>query len=184
MQLKFAKKENDVVNGNALKEFIKVIDRISELLSAKIKNKIDIEAVVGNNSELQSHLSQEFKAKPEPFTKENIIEEFLDFLGYTKVFRGMESELKTVFGRRYPDYKLIVKQDFYLLVEAEPLNSDLKKVGCGVHQVVEWITNKACTTDFGIATDGFRWSLIQYSLENHKHRIIKQVDLSYSFRKK
>ena len=184
MQLKFVKKEGELLDDNKIKEFFKVVDRISGLLSAKINNKLDMEAVIGNNSELQSHLSQEFKAKPEPFTKENIIEEFMDFLGYTKEFRGMESELIQVFGRRYPDYKFVVKSDFYILVEAEPLNADLKKPGSGVNQVVEWITNKACRTDYGIATDGFRWFLIQYSLENHKHRIIKYVDLSPFFKEK
>ena len=184
MQLKFSVKNYNPIDDAKLKEFTRVVDRILGLLSAKIKNKLDIEAVIGNNSELQSHLSDDFKAKPEAFTKENIIEEFLDFLGFKKEFRGMESELKQVFGRRYPDYKLIVKHDFYILIEAEPLNADLKKPDCGIHQVVEWITNKACTTEYGIATDGFRWLLIQYSLENHKHRIIRTVDLSPFFKEK
>ncbi|MFA5771975.1 MAG: DNA methyltransferase [Thermoplasmata archaeon] len=165
-------------------EFQKIIDKIHALLASKISNKVDFEAVVCKGEELQSHLSMDFKSKPEPFTKENIIEEFLDFLGFTKQFRGMETELKEAFGRKYPDYKLIASPEFYILLEAEPLNTDLKKVGSGIEQVVEWITNKACTTEYGIASDGFRWVLIEYSLEYRKHRIIKQVDISNFFKEK
>ena len=166
-----------------LAEFAKVADKICGLLKTKITNKVDLEAVLVRNEPIQKYLSEDFKSKPEPFTKENVVEELLDFLGYDKSSRSGESELR-VYGIRWPDYKLLTKSDFYLLVEAEPLNTDLYSEGRGVPQVVEWIQSKACTTDYGIATDGFRWVLVEFSPEYGKRRVIKEVDLSVFFMEK
>lgn len=164
-------------------EFVGVIEKIYDLLKTKITNKVDLEAILVRNEPAQQYLSKDYKAKPEQFTKENIVEELLDFLGYGKSSRAGESELK-IYGRRWPDYKLLTSSDFYLLVEAEPLNTNLYADGRGVHQVVDWIQNKACTTDYGIATDGFRWILVEFSPEYGKHRIIKEVDLSAFFKER
>jgi hypothetical protein len=166
-------------------EFAKVIERIYNLLKTKITNKVDLEAILVRNEPIQEYLSKDYKSKPEQFTKENIVEELLDFLGYDKSSRSGESELK-LYGRRWPDYKLLTSSDFYLLVEAEPLNTDLYAEGRGVSQVIDWIQNKRCTTDYGIATDGFRWVLVEFSRarEYGKRHVIKEVDLSVFFREK
>jgi hypothetical protein len=160
-------------------EFVKVVEKICNLLKTKICNKVDLEAVALRGEALPEYFSKEFKAKPEAFTKENIIEELLDFLGYDKSKRGSESELR-VYGIRWPDYKLWVSQEFYILAEAEPLNSNLYADGRGLEQVLTWIQNKATDTNYGIATDGFRWILIEYQIEYGKHREVK-VDLSPFF---
>jgi predicted type IV restriction endonuclease len=165
-------------------EFMKIVERVYGLLERKIGNKLDLYKVIVDGDILKDHLSDEYKAKPESFTKENIIEEFLEFLGYGIESRAGESELKKAFGINYPDYKLIASQDFYALVEAEPLNTNLYSEDHGVKQVENWIGNKACTTDYGIATEGFRWILIEYSLEKSKTRKIKEVDLSIFFKEK
>jgi len=173
-------KKNTITSNEArYSEFIRVVEKISHLLKTKIGNKVDLEAVVLRGEALPDYFSKEFKAKPETFTKENIIEELLDFLGYDKSRRGSESELR-VFGIRWPDYKLWVSQEFYLLAEAEPLNSDLYADDCGLQQVLTWIQNKATDTNYGIATDGFRWILVEYQIEYGKHREVK-VDLSPFF---
>ena len=166
-----------------IKEFLTVIDKVFLSLSKKFENKVDFESVICRGEEIKQYLSESFKAKPESFTRENIVEEFLDFLGYGKSNRASESQL-AIFGRRYPDYKLIVNNDFHVLVEAEPLNTDLTKPNSGINQVIEWITHKACTTNYGIATDGFKWVLVEFSLELMKHRIIKKIDLSSFFAEK
>jgi hypothetical protein len=56
-------------------------------------------------------------------------------LGYGIESRAGESELKKAFGMNYPDYKLIANQDFYTLVEAESLNTDLLSKDHGVYQI-------------------------------------------------
>lgn len=164
-------------------EFSKVVQKIFDLLRTKIGNRVDLEAVIVKGEPVQKYLSDEYKSKPEHFTKENVIDELLDFLGFDKSSRAGETELR-IYGRRWPDYKLLVSQEFYLLAEAEPLNTDLRSEGHGIQQVVNWIQNKACATDHGIATDGFRWILIEFSPEYGRHHIIKEVDLSPFFKEK
>ena len=165
-------------------EFKKTLEKIYANVNIKIPNKYDLEKVICKGAKLQDFFSIDYKSKPEAFTRENIVEEMLDFLGFTKPNRASEVELKKDFGRRYPDYKITISSDFYIFIEVEPLNTDLRSHNVGINQVVDWITNKACTTDYGIATDGFRWVLIEFSLENRKHRVIKEVDLSLFFKEK
>jgi hypothetical protein len=158
-------------------EFLATVKKIADLVKKKIPNSIDLENVFLSGALVGPNLSDEYRSKPEEFTKENIISEFLDFLGYDKGSRVSESELKKSFGTRWPDYKLIVNSDYYLLVEAEPLNTDLYATGKGIKQAIEWIENKAVDTDLGIATDGLRWVLLEYSVGYRKHRELKKIDL-------
>jgi hypothetical protein len=161
--------------------FLIAMERIASLLKSKISNSIDIEEIFVSKADIKDHISGDFKSKPEEFTKENIVLELLDFLGYIKQYRASESELKKAFGiRRYPDYKLIVDQDLDILVEAEPLNSDLRTTNHGINQVIDWIQSKGAT-DYGIATDGVRWILIEYSLKYRKHNEVIELDLSPFF---
>jgi hypothetical protein len=181
VQMKFALSKSDF-NKEDYDRFLSVIKRICGLLHEKIPNKADLEAIFTRGEQVQNYLSKEYKGKPEEFAKDNIIEEIFDFLGFDKSSRASESELEKAFGRNWPDYKLIVNQDFNVLVEAEPVNEDLWAGERGVKQVVEWIQNKACDTDFGIATDGIKWILLEFSYEKRNYSKRCEVDLSPFFR--
>ena len=154
------------------------------MLRSKIRNKVDLEQLLNEEATLRDSFAEEYKSKPEQFTKENIIEELFNFLGFDKSARASETELMKSFGRNYPDYKLMVNPEFHLLVEAEPLNSDLHSGGHGLRQVEEWLQNKACTTNFGIATDGFRWHLVEYRMQKGKTRPLATVDISLFFKER
>jgi hypothetical protein len=167
-------------NEEAYNNFLSKINDISHLIETKISNKIDRQAIFVSNEQLGQHISEPFKSKPEEFTKDNIIIELLEFLGYDKSSRVPESELKKMFGIRWPDYRLIVSPDTDILVEAEPLNTDLRAEGHGVNQVIDWIRSKG-VTNHGIATDGLRWILIEYSLEYRKHKEVISIDISPFF---
>jgi len=86
-------------------EFIKIIDKICSLLKTKIGNKVDLEAVALRGEALPDYFSKEFKAKPEAFTKENIIEELLDLLGFDKSRQGRCALMFSKKFNRKSDYK-------------------------------------------------------------------------------
>ncbi len=157
--------------------FLETIKRISTYVKTKIPNKLDLEAVFEDKKLIKEYQSAQYQSKPEEFAKENILSELLDFLGYDKNSRTAESELKRGYGIKWPDYKLVIDDDFYLLVEAEPLNSDLYEKGHGLNQVIEWLQTKG-TTDYGVATDGLHWIMINYSPEYRRHMEVINLDLS------
>ena len=98
---------------------------------------------------------------PEPFTRQHLIEPLIEFLGYELT---PETRLYSPTGRKAPDYVIRPKDKnkpiFY--VEAESLNSDLRRKGQGISQVRSWLISKACKTDYGIATDGLQWIILKF----------------------
>jgi len=163
--------------------FLKVISEIYSLLSKKISDSVGLSEVIENRGLLKNNLKDEVKGKSEPFTREIIIDRLLDYLGFDSANRVSESELKQVFGyNKYPDYKLLSSPSLHILVEAEPLNSDIFETpGQGLYQVYDWLDRKKSKTDYGIATNGFEWVLVQYLVEADKKYEIKRIDLRSFF---
>lgn len=165
-------------------QFLQVISDIYSLLSLKLKDSVSLSSVLENKATLKSNLKTDFIGKPEFFTRENVIDLLLNCLGYTLTHRAGESDLKQIFGSKYPDYKLITSPDLTILVEAEPLNEDIyNKPNAGLNQVYVWLESKRSRTDYGIATNGFEWVLVQYLVEANKKIEIKKVDLTPFFLK-
>ena len=164
-------------------EFLKVISQIYSVLSHKAKDSISLSNIIKGEGSLKSNLKENYISKPEEFTRENVINLLLDFLGYGIMNRAGESELQRAFGRRHPDYTLIVNPNLHVLTEAEPLNEDLYSPGKGLDQVYEWLDSKRSRTDYGIATTGFEWILVQYLVEANKKVEIKKIDLRPFFLK-
>ncbi len=165
-------------------QFLQVISGIYSLLSLKLKDNVSLSSVLENKSPLKTNLKPDFVGKPEFFTRENVIDLLLNCLGYTLQHRAGESDLKQIFGSKYPDYKLITSPTLQILVEAEPLNEDIYSTpNAGLNQVYVWLESKRSKTDYGIATNGFEWVLVQYLVEANKKIEIKKVDLTPFFLK-
>lgn len=119
---------------------------------------------------------------PEEFTKRIIIEPLIDFLGFEAV---SETTLLSPNGRKKPDYIIRArkreKPAFY--VEVEPLNADLNGKDHGIAQVQEWLISKASKTEYGIATNGFKWVVLKFDDTSCQSKPILEVDLRLFFLK-
>lgn len=120
--------------------------------------------------------------EPEEFVKRTIIEPLIEFLGYEIV---SETVLPSPSGKKKPDYTIRPKNKekpiFY--VEAEPLNTDLYSKVHGVSQVKEWLLSRASKTDYGIATDGFRWIVLKFETTSAQSKDFLKIDLKPIFLK-
>lgn len=119
---------------------------------------------------------------PEEFTKRIIIEPFIEFLGYETV---PETMLLSPTGKKKPDYiiKPSDKIEPIFYVEAEPLNIDLNSKEHGVSQVRDWLISRASKTDYGIATDGFKWILLKFDNASAQSKPFHIIDLRPIFLK-
>jgi hypothetical protein len=118
--------------------------------------------------------------EPEEFAKRQLIEPLIHLLGYEIV---SETVLPSPGGRKEPDYTIRPRNEnepiFY--VEAEPFNTDLYSEGHGVSQVRDWLLSRASKTDYGIATDGFKWILLKFDTASAKSKEFFKVDLKPIF---
>ncbi|MBU4246361.1 MAG: N-6 DNA methylase, partial [Nanoarchaeota archaeon] len=78
--------------------------------------------------------------------------------------------------RKEADYTLRFGAE-KILVEAEPLNKDLKTLGSGIEQVGSWLEKRSFRADYGLATNGFRWVLLKYDSEEYKLKKLLDIDL-------
>jgi len=113
---------------------------------------------------------------PEEFTKQYLIKPLLDFLGFETV---SQTSLSSPSGRRLPDYVIRPKGKSapIIYVEAEGLNTDLYGKSQGVSQVNEWLLSRASKTDYGLATDGFKWILLKFDTVSAQSKAVLKVDL-------
>jgi len=161
------------------------LDRELREIYQSIKDKFKVfgtfqEVLVESRDYSSKDLKDE--QEPEEFVKRTIIEPLIDFLGYEIV---SETVLPSPSGRKKPDYTIRPKNRdkpiFY--VEAEPLNTDLYSKGHGVSQVKEWLLSRASKTDYGIATDGLKWIVLQFETTSAQSKDFLKVDLRPIFLK-
>ena len=121
--------------------------------------------------------------QPEPFTQNAVIEPLLDELGYE-----YDTEAGGLSGGRteVADYTISLRDyddidSTRLLIEAEPINKDLKSREHGEGQVRSWLSQREFESDFGFATDGLRWTFIRYDPDSYTHNVIEEVDLQPVF---
>jgi N-6 DNA Methylase. len=121
--------------------------------------------------------------QPEPFTQNAVIEPLLDELGYR-----YDTEAGGLSGGRteVADYTISLRDyddidSTRLLIEAEPINKDLKSREHGEGQVRSWLSQREFESDFGFATDGLRWTFIRYDPDSYTHNVIEEVDLQPVF---
>jgi len=135
-----------------------LIKDIKERLTLDGKNR-----VFNEGKELRSEFMNE-EAEPEAFTREFLIDKILDALGLEKL---PEKSFKTPRGYRSVDYRVKSKERMFL-VEAKPLNADLKKGrDSGVNQIkgLFRLVEVKENYDFGVATNGLRWIFIDKNKE-------------------
>ena len=174
-QMKFSEYNRTVKKGK-LEELQKVCEEIFSNLKILIKNKKDLHNLILDDTRILKSDDISLSQKPEDFTKERIIQPILKVLEYEKLDIGRESKQQLDESKRWADYTLTIENDS-VLVEAEPLNKDLRVKKSGVDQVREWILSKKTPTDFGIATDGFLWIMIKFDRNALKMRELKTINL-------
>ncbi|RKX51607.1 MAG: hypothetical protein DRP50_08600, partial [Thermotoga sp.] len=168
------------IDENDKKKFREKIDEIYHLnLKNRFKNFGRLQDVILNHSSYGS-IDLKDEQLPEEFAKESIIEPLFEFLGYEKV---SETVVSVPDGKNKPDYIIRPKGKnkpiFY--VEAEPINTDLYSKKHGVRQVEGWLLSRASKTNYGIATDGFKWILLKFDDTSAKSIPILEVDLRNLF---
>lgn len=117
---------------------------------------------------------------PEPLTKNRVIEPLLDALDYGDY--GYEAGGFSAERSEQADYAISLREvdsvdSTRLLIEAEPVNKQLKHRGHGLDQVESWLSQREFESDFGFATDGVRWIFVRYDPDAYTHSIIEEVDL-------
>jgi len=166
-------------NEEISRKLRKRIEEIYSNLGGSINNKRTLFQLVSGSKILETS-DMTTPQKPETFTKNIIIKPLLEALEYEATDIGEESEQDLDTYRNYADYTLRIDPET-VLVEAEPLNKDLRAKDVGLDQVKSWILSKTTETDFGIATNGFTWILIKYDRNIHKIRELGAVELRELF---
>jgi hypothetical protein len=144
-----------------------LIKDIKERLTLDGKNRVFEEG-----KELSSEFMKE-KAEPEAFTRGFLIDKILDALGLEKL---PERSFETPRGYRSVDYRIKSKRGMFL-VEAKPLNADLKKgKDSGFEQIKGLFTLAEVKEnyDFGVATNGLKWAFIDRTgkvVVDHENRV-------------
>lgn len=118
--------------------------------------------------------------EPEQFAKQYLIQPLIEFLGYTII---SETVISAPAGKRKPDYLIrpAGQETPVFYVEAESFNTDLTSEGHGINQVREWLVSRATKTDYGIATDGLKWTVVKYNPASTKPKTIHEVNLRNIF---
>lgn len=163
-----------------LNELKKEFENIFSNLKGSIKNKKDLHDLILNDKRVLKTEDTKPNQKPEDYTKRIIVRPLLRILGYSDTDFGRETEQDLDISQRWADYELIIGNDS-VLVEAEPLNKDLRSKNSGIAQVKEWILNKQTKTDFGIATDGFLWIMVKFDRNSMAIKELKLINLRAIF---
>ena len=165
-------------------ETVALGQKLSEVyddIKQRFKSVSELEKVLVDQKAFSSVALKEGQS-PEEFTKRNIIEPLIDFLGFETV---SQTTLPSPNGRKKPDYIIRAKKTrepaFY--VEAEPLNTDLNSKHHGIDQVQDWLISKASKTGYGIATNGFNWVVLKFDDTSLKSKPVLEVDLQPFFLK-
>jgi type I restriction-modification system DNA methylase subunit len=164
------------ISSERMKNLDEKLKEIYQSLKSRFKEYGTFQEILTNVS---AHLSsKELKDEqiPEEFTKQYLIKPLLDFLGFETV---SQTSLPSPSGRRLPDYVIRPKgkTTSIIYVETEGLNTDLYGKSQGVFQVNEWLLSRASKTDYGLATDGFKWVLLKFDTVSAQSRAILKVDI-------
>jgi len=170
------KKEYD---SEAKKNLLEAIKNISIKFRQQIKGKKTLEDLLIHSKQLVSK-DLVVPQKPEIFTISEIVKPLLRSLGYGKSDIISETYQEINDTGKWADFTLTAK-DKRILVEVEPLNKDLKRKNCGIDQIKKLILQKPIETDYGMATDGFKWILMKYDRNSHKSRNLVEIDIQPIF---
>ena len=173
--MRFSEK-NFYPNEIKLQELKDTFQDIFSNLSMSIKNKKDLYDVIKNDNRVLKSEDIVQNQKPEDFTKRVIIRPLLKVLNFETQDIGRESGQKLASSTRWADYTLTIDKEL-VLIEAEPINKDLYAKKSGVEQVREWILSKKTKTDFGIATDGFKWIMVKFDANSLKMKELNTINL-------
>ncbi|HPR41532.1 MAG TPA: type I restriction enzyme HsdR N-terminal domain-containing protein [Candidatus Methanofastidiosa archaeon] len=152
-----------------------IISTIYSTLSDKITHTQDLEAILLGNGMLTAEMMKT-PQKPEEFTRHYVINKLLEYLDFPSTTWIPEGKIDDGTRRHYPDYVLDANGTT-ILVEAKPLNVNLRDSVKGMGQVTDWIKSKASNSDYGIATNGFEWILIKFDNNTKKVRELVTYDL-------
>jgi hypothetical protein len=139
---------------------------IVETLIKDIKARLTLDGknrVFNEGKELCSDFMEE-TAGAEAFTREFLIDKILDALELEKL---PEKSFETPQGHRSADYRIKSKERMFL-VEAKPLNADLKKGKDSGFEQIKGLFKLAEVKEnynFGVATDGLRWVFVDKNEE-------------------
>jgi hypothetical protein len=148
-----------------------LIKDIKERLTLDGKNR-----VFNEGEKLRSDFMKE-TAEPEAFTREFMIDKIFDALELKKL---SEKKIEDSRGPRSVDYRIKSRRGKFL-VEAKPLNADLEKgKDSAVNQIkgLFKLAEVQKNYDFGVATDGLRWTSIDRNEE-----IVDELNLEEQFDK-
>lgn len=140
----------------------------------------DVLRLKSGSDGIKSHFSKRGQ-DPEPLTQEAVIEPLLTTIGYndwSQEVSGMSKERSEIADYSVPLTGVEDIDSVQLLIEAEPINKPLENRGHGVDQVESWLSQREFQTDFGFATDGFRWVFIRYDPDTYTHDRIEWIDLT------
>ena len=174
------------VDDHARATVLQTIDDAVSTLREKMKKDDTVERMLrsggGGSYVLKSSMTRD-GLRPEPFTQSAVIEPLLDELGYE-----YDTEAGGLSGGRteVSDYTISLRDyddidSTRLLIEAEPINKDIKSREHGEGQVRSWLSQREFESDFGFATDGLRWTFIRYDPDSYTHNVIEEVDLQPVF---
>lgn len=152
-------KQNEEEINEKWKEFKELVETICREQLVKIHKEAPrkLEKIL-KNERVQLSSEETSGQEPEAFTRQYIIEPILRFLGYSL---PRETILKSSTGRKTPDYGIKINEE-KIMIEAEPLASDLEQKGHGAKQVAEWLDRRSFGIDVGIATNGLEWILLKW----------------------
>lgn len=158
-------------------EFAKLSKKIITELSLKVANRLTLNQLVDGAKAFERADNQRNEA-PEDVTEKFVIEPLLEYLGYKD--HPHKTGSGSAVSHQEADYTIDVNGR-KMLIESEPINKDLYAPKVGVKQLSRYLENRSFQSDFGIATDGFRWILLKYNTEVHDIDILLDVDLKPLF---
>jgi hypothetical protein len=176
MQTQFSFKQKKV-SSETHNQFKKLISDFVVKLREDAINEGIIDSLFMSRKTLTSEMLKH-KENPENYTRINILDKMLIFLGYSPSEIKTEANLQMVDKRSPVDYKLVIDAT-PIYGEAEPFNKDLEAERTGINQVKGWIEKKQAGSDYGFATNGVRWMLIR--IDKGKFVTLEDFDLSPFF---
>lgn len=157
--------------GNYTQQINEIISDTFKKLTLDGRSRVKEDEKKLNSSDLKD------KAKPEPFTKENLIRKVIKLLDLEIL---PEKKFKIWGNWRHVDYRLKNSQGGKFLLEAKPINADLLKKGeTGAVNQIKGVFKLAEVKEeynFGIATDGLKWIFLSGDGE-----IVERFDLKKDF---
>lgn len=173
MQTKF--REEIILSNDKIQQLYLILNDSLGKIRNEINNEILLNDLFqGKKRAILKRSHTRLKRKPEDFTKENLIEPILKWLGYEE-FGGSSGSYGE--DRKEVDYVLEV-QRVRILIEAEPLNSNLDQKESGKIQLMDYLERKSFKSNLGIATNGTEWILVKFDNKNYKSNEIIRIDIT------